>query len=93
MSTGGGQHAASPDDERHAFRQLECGWCGAAVQVAKFSAQHTSVQWSQASVGACAEFTCRTAGGGQTALIDTCASLRDSIEKAVRDGRLRLSPP
>jgi hypothetical protein len=86
--------AAGPHDERHSeFRQVECGRCGAVVLVAKFSPQHTSVQWSPASVGACAEFTDRTAGGEQTALIDTCASLRDSIERAVRDGRLQISPP
>ena len=81
-------------DERHAgFRRVECGRCAAAVLVVKFSPQHTSVQWSAASVQACAEFSARAAAGEQTALIDTCASLRDSIEEAVRDGRLEISPP
>ena len=81
-------------DERHArFRRVECGRCAAAVLVVKFSPQHTSVQWSAASVQACAEFSARAAAGEQTALIDTCASLRDSIEEAVRDGCLEISPP
>jgi hypothetical protein len=78
-------------DERHAsYRRVECDRCAAAVQVAKFSAQHTSVQWSPASVLACAEFT---AAGEQSALIETCASLRASIEAALAEGRLEVSPP
>jgi hypothetical protein len=51
------------------------------------------VQWSFESVRACAEFSARAAAGEQTALIDTCASLRDSIDRAVRDGRLEILPP
>jgi hypothetical protein len=89
-----GQHPAVPADEREAgFRPVACGRCGAVALVAKFSPQHTSVQWSLESVRTCAEFGARTAAGEQTALIDTCASLRDSIEAAVRDGRLEISPP
>jgi hypothetical protein len=89
-----GQHLASPYDDRHAgFRSHDCDRCGAAVLVAKFSPQHTSVQWSPASVHACAEFTARLAGGEQTALIDTCASLRGSIERAVSEGRLQVTTP
>jgi hypothetical protein len=86
--------AAYPVDERDAgFSPVECARCGAAVQVAKFSPQHTSVQWSAAAVRACAEFGARAAAGEQTALIDTCASLRASIDRAVLDGRLEVSPP
>jgi hypothetical protein len=89
-----GQHAARPPDERHAgFRPVECERCGAAVLVAKFSPQHTSVQWSQASVRACAEFSARVAGGEQTALIDSCASLRTSIDRAAAQGRLEVLAP
>jgi hypothetical protein len=81
-------------DERHArFRRITCDRCVAAVLVVKFSQQHTSVQWSPASVRACAEFSARTAGGEQTALIDTCASLRESIDRAVLQGRLEVAPP
>jgi hypothetical protein len=63
------------------------------VQAAKFSAQQTGVQWTMASVLACAEFRARAADGGQSALIDTCASMRDSIEAAVARGHLEVSPP
>ena len=81
-------------DERHArFRRVECHRCAAAVLVVKFSQQHTSMQWSPASVRACAEFSARVATGEQTALIEGCASLRESIDRAVAAGRLEVSPP
>jgi len=81
-------------DERHArFRRVECHRCAAAVLVVKFSQQHTSMQWSPASVRACAEFSARAATGEQTALIEGCASLRESIDRAVAAGRLEVSPP
>jgi hypothetical protein len=83
-----------PADEREAgFQPVECERCGATALVAKFSPQHTSVQWSFESVHACAEFSARAAAGEQTALIDTCSSLRMSIDRAVRDGRLEILPP
>ena len=61
--------------------------------VVKFSQQHTSMQWSPASVRACAEFSARAATGEQTALIEGCASLRESVDRAVAAGRLEVSPP
>jgi hypothetical protein len=85
---------ASWPDERHAgFRRVECDRCAAAVQVVKFSPQHTSVQWSAASVRAFAEFSARAATGEQSALIGSCASLRAAIDRAVSQGRLEVSPP
>jgi len=91
---GGGPPPATWADEREAgFRPVECERCGAMALVAKFSPQHTSVQWSLAAVRACAEFSVRAAAGEPTALIDACASLRDSIDRAVLDGRLEISPP
>ena len=88
------QHQGGWPDERHAdYQRIECERCAAAVEVAKFSAQQTSVQWSPASVRACAEFTARAARGEQSALVDTCASLRDSIEAALAEGRLKVSSP
>ena len=94
-----GQHLAAEHtpvraDEREAgFRPVECERCGAEALVAKFSPQHTSVQWSLASARACAEFSARAAAGEQTALIDTCTSMRYSIDRAVLQGRLEVSPP
>ena len=81
-------------DERHvALSAVSCARCGAAVLAAKFSLQHTSVQWSAAAVRACAEFGASTAGGRPSALVEGCASMRDSIDAAVAAGRLEVSPP
>ena len=81
-------------DERHAaLRQVACERCGAVVDVAKFSPQHTSVQWSADSVRACAEFRERAAAGERSEVVIGCASLRASIDRAVRDGLLEVRSP
>jgi len=85
--------AGGPDERRVGYRWVGCDRCGAAVQVAKFSPQHTVVQWNPESVRACAEFAAGAADGRPSALIEGCASLRDSIERAVLQGRLEVSPP
>jgi hypothetical protein len=85
------RHQGGWPDERHAdYQRIECERCAAAVEVAKFSAQQTSLQWSPASVRACAEFT---AAVEQSALIEGCASLRASIDRALASGALEVSPP
>ena len=95
-------HAAGPppgvagrpvDERRPATREVSCARCGAVVLAAKFSPQQTSVQRTLAAMRACAEFAARVAAGEQTALIDSCASLRDSIDAAVLDGRLPVVSP
>ncbi len=60
---------------------------------AKFSVQHTSVQWDAAAVRQCAEFAQRAAMGEQTPLIERCDAMRASIEAAARHGRLPVAPP
>jgi len=81
-------------DDRRASQQLvRCARCGATAGVAKFSPQHTSVQWTAAAVRCCAEFRARGAEGTRSALIEGCATLRDSIDAAVASGRLAVSPP
>ena len=60
---------------------------------AKFSVQHTSVQWDAAALRQCAEFARRAAAGEQTPLIERCASMRASIDAAALDGQLPVSPP
>jgi hypothetical protein len=78
-------------DERHAALGPEqCARCGAAVLAAKFSPQHTIVQWTAAAVRACEEFG---ASDRPSALVEGCASLRDSVDGAVAAGRLEVSPP
>jgi hypothetical protein len=63
------------------------------VLVAKFSPQHTSVQWTGAAVSVCAEFSVAAALGRTSARVAGCDSLRDSIDAAVKAGRLEVSPP
>ena len=83
------------EDERYAaFCPVECGRCGAGVLAAKFSPQHTVVQWNAASVTACAEFSAALSFSGRpSALVEGCGSLRDSIYAAVTAGRLEVAPP
>jgi hypothetical protein len=83
------------EDERYAaFCPVECGRCGADVLAAKFSPQHTVVQWNAASVAACAEFSAALSLSGRpSALVEGCGSLRDSIDAAVAAGRLEVAPP
>ena len=81
------------DERKAAFCPVECGRCGAGVLAAKFSPQHTSVQWTVASVRACAEFSVAAAIGQPSALVEGCGSLRESIDAAVTAGRLEVSPP
>jgi hypothetical protein len=81
-------------DERYgAFCPVECGRCGAGVLAAKFSPEHTAVQWSAEAVRACYEFSAAVWMGRPSALVEGCGSLRDSIDAAVLAGRLKVSPP
>jgi hypothetical protein len=84
--------ALAVDERAWRYADVGCGRCGAVVEVAKFSAQHTSVQWSAEAVLRCAEFSARVPAGGSTALIPTCVSLRASIDAAVEDGRVEVLP-
>jgi len=89
------QHPPAVRDDERAWRYAEvaCGQCGAVVEVAKFSPQHSSIQWDAVAVLRCAEFSAAVADGRPSALIATCASLRSSIDAAVRDGRVEVLPP
>ena len=84
---------AGPDERQFRYCDVECGACGAVVKAAKFSFQHTSVQWDAGALQQCAEFARRAAAGEQTPLIERCASLRASIDEAARTGRLPVAPP
>ncbi|HWF80520.1 MAG TPA: hypothetical protein VN695_08030 [Streptosporangiaceae bacterium] len=92
-----GHHEASGtsrvDERLWHYADVECARCGVHVQVTKFSPQHTSVQWTAGAVLGCAEFAAKVAAGGDSALIPTCVSLRDSIDDAVAGGRIEVLPP
>jgi hypothetical protein len=81
------------DDRRVSPQPVRCARCGAAVLVAKFGPQHTSVQWTAAAAASCAEFGAQAAAGTGSALIEGCGALRDSIHAAVASGRLAVCPP
>jgi hypothetical protein len=85
--------AARPDERQARYCPVECGECGAVVLAAKFSIQHTSVQWDAAAVRQCAEFARRAAVGEQTPLIERCETMRASIDAAALAGRLPVAPP
>ncbi len=62
------------------LRPHVCDGCGTTVLVKKNSPQHTSVQW-QSDTSACSRLGPLVAG---------CPALRDSIERAVRDGTIEV---
>ena len=88
-----GPAESAPDERRLQYRSVTCADCGAVVLAAKFSIQHTSVQWDAAAVRRCAEFGRRVAAGERTPLIERCEAMRASIDAAVFDGRLPVAPP
>jgi hypothetical protein len=93
MERPSGAATVRDDDRAWRYAEVECARCGAIVEVAKFSPQHTSVQWDAVAVLRCAEFSAAVADGHPSALIATCASMRSSIDAAVRDGRVEVLPP
>ena len=93
MAVGTESVSVRADERRWRYEPVECERCGAVVEVAKFSLQHTSVQWTSQAVLRCAEFSAAAAVGRPSALIATCASLRASIDKAVGAGRVEILPP
>jgi hypothetical protein len=87
------QPRARPDERKARYCPVYCDVCGAVVRAAKFSVQHTSVQWDADAVRRCAEFARRVAAGERTPLIERCEALRASLDAAVLDGRLPVEPP
>ncbi len=70
--------------------EVECLDCLARVRVRKNSQHHTSIQWSAEAVQQCTEFSRRSAQEGGRALHESCSRLKQSIENAVREGRLQM---
>ncbi|GIE94350.1 hypothetical protein [Paractinoplanes rishiriensis] len=70
--------------------KVECGSCGTVVRARKLSPMQTSVQWTTPSAGACPRLAA-AAGDRPAALVPTCPDLRDSLDRAVREGRLEVT--
>ena len=69
--------------------EVTCGECSAAVLVRKHSEFHTSIQWSAEAVSRCEVFA-GTARSGRREVHESCPRLKESIEQAVKTGRLTL---
>jgi hypothetical protein len=85
--------SARPDERLSQYVPVRCRECAATVLAAKFSVQHTSVQWDAAAADQCAEFAARRAMGEQSPLIERCSAMRASIESAALEGQVPVSPP
>ena len=69
--------------------EVSCGECAATVLVRKHSEFHTSIQWTAEAVDRCAVFS-STADAGGRVVHESCPRLKESIEQAVKTGRLSL---
>jgi hypothetical protein len=72
------------------LRPVSCRVCGTRVLVKKNSPKHTSIQWTTDTASSCHVFAERAAAGENTALLDTCERLSDSITYAVQEGLLEV---
>jgi hypothetical protein len=78
-------------DERDAARQeadVACRRCGTVVGVRKNSLSQTSIQWRGDSAATCTELAEQRAAGLHPALVPKCRALTESIDEAVRAGRV-----
>ena len=83
-------------DRRHylagGLQPLDCAHCGTRVLVKKESPQHTSIQWT-ADSSSCPELAAQVAAGAEPGRVESCPRLRDSVDQAVRRGRLEVPDP
>src|SRR5260370_35730405 len=98
MTTAGVQRCSSgagvlSDERAWNYATVECGRCGAVVQVAKFSLQHTSVQWTAEAVLTCAEFSASGAAGAAPAPLATPASPPATLDTPRPAARRRRAAP
>jgi len=70
--------------------EVRCDLCGTLVRARKASPMQTSVQWTGSAARSCMRLEA-AAAGRPTALVPTCPDLRDSLDRAVREGRLVVS--
>jgi hypothetical protein len=74
-------------EAREDVQPLACRVCGNKVLVQKHTLAHTSVQWTEDIH--CMEFA-KAPDLTSRALTPTCLAMRDSIEEAVRTGRIHV---
>ena len=74
------------------MQPIECASCGTRVLAAKYSARHTSVQWTTEARSSCPQLTRRqstVSGSGERKTL--CPALHASIDAAAESGELALS--
>jgi hypothetical protein len=69
---------------------VACAACLTEVLVRKASPVQTSIQYRTSPAESCPEFAARVASGELSARIDTCARLREAIERAVATGAVAV---
>jgi hypothetical protein len=76
------------DERDGAMSEVFCRRCATSVLVRKSSAAQTSVQWRGESWATCTELAHKRAAGQHPAQVPTCSALKESIDEAVRDGKV-----
>ncbi|GAA5112026.1 hypothetical protein [Haloechinothrix salitolerans] len=71
---------------------VSCRSCATEVLVRKNSEQHTSIQWTSEPASSCPRYAEEVARGGNTALLDTCIELSESIATAAAEGEIPVGP-
>ena len=88
-------HAATQRDrERYlsaGLTDIDCRYCHASVRVRKLGPAYTAVQWSTEAQQQCAVFAEVRSSGGNSARVQSCPRLSDSIGHAVSEGCLEES--
>lgn len=79
----------TPDDDR-LLQELTCRRCATSVLVRKNTAAQTTVQWLADAGRTCTEIAEQRSAGRQPGPVAGCTALRESIEDAVREGRLAV---
>jgi hypothetical protein len=90
------REATSRDKEhylRGGLHEIECRACHACVMVKKYSAHHTSVQWTASARDHCPELTRIRSEGGNPAMLPTCPRLSASIDHGVSEGIIPRESP
>jgi hypothetical protein len=89
------REASRADRERYlrsGLQPVDCRFCHVTVTVRRLGPGHTAVQWNGEASQRCAHFAEVRESGGDTARSRSCPRLSDSIEHAVAEGYLDLTP-
>lgn len=71
------------------MQRVACPQCSTTVLAEKYSEKHTSVQWLDDASTACPVIRSAETDGQEIGAV--CPILYDSIDRAVRDGRIPFS--